>query len=94
MRDLEAVAANIVEGDWAEKRTWVLRIALALRQARAEGAAEERTKSEGMIKAAEIVSQIYFEIAESVIGEDEVRRRRDAALLIVADRARKEPDHA
>ena len=94
MRDAEQIAKELVATYWKDYVDTVNRIAGTLRQARAEGAAEERTKSEGMIKAAEIVSQIYFEIAESVIGEDEVRRRRDAALIIVADRARKEPDHA
>jgi hypothetical protein len=36
-------------------------------------------------EAAQAVCKIYFEIAAAVIGEDEVRRKRDAALAKIGE---------
>lgn len=38
------------------------------------------TSLDERVKAAEALCKIYFDIAAEPLGEDEVRRRRDAAL--------------
>lgn len=41
---------------------------------------EEREACAKIMKAAEQLCEVYFEIAEELIGEDEVRKRRDEKI--------------